>query len=636
MKHRKNRSDSQKSPKKKKNGSISSKEKKKRVRKQPTVLRTSISTPQLSFSQPQSQSQRRTYRRGPVCGVQNCPSTLYFSLNGHRTCQYGHVMTNDFEFDDDAVPASASGGSGATTGTIRRLKLGLDSRGNFTSNEAAKRGYAKVMAKRKREREILYGEEGKELYCNICQSILEWQVYKMGDLLHLNELEKKIYENIVFKLWSKYLESMMDADNGDRLNLLKLDLLSLLSIHYLALTMVMKMDIFTDDFIKMIETFELPHLNCLKLFPYDHQLKKLPNYFIKRISGKQIFPDNNVLVFYRKLTFMTYAVRFRETLEKSADLRFDIEFPWKQFIKRNLAFLHLDEDAKLEKLIIDFVESSFYLNKKVRFIPEMKSIDHTTLTCFHELLLLASICLVLKSVIYLEHGVDEKKQQETPSNSDEEAENASLKENVQNFDDGSKILSESRVSEWLSWFNGIQPKLFASQLISKDYWSVANQYNDRNSKGNKKENTGNTKEHTSYIDKYLDFVQENIVGNYSVETSTNKTNKIKKKNAKILPVLDMIPLRGSNAESDDSLQHSSIYDLSSSINLGAKDEYSAHTKKKQSLVLKNDSLALLYESVKQLINSNFRFQANIPVPGGGVITPLEKTIEILQSRKDIQ
>lgn len=625
MKHKKNGFDSQKSSKKRKNGSSSSKEKKKRGGKHPTVLRTTISTPQLSFSQPQSQSQRRTYRRGPVCGVQNCPSTLYFSLNGHRTCQYGHVMTNDFEFEDDAVPASASGGSGATSGTIRRLKLGLDSRGNFTSNEAAKRGYAKVMAKRKREREILYGEEGKELYCNICQSILEWQIYKMGDLLHMNGLEKQIYENIAFKLWARYLESMMDADNGDRLNLLKLDLLSLLSIHYLSLTMVMKMDIFTDDFIKLIETFAFPHLNCLKLFPYDHQLRKLPNYFIKRISGKQIFPDNNVQVFYRKLTFMAYVVRFKETFEKSADLRFDIEFPWKQFIKRNLTFLHLAEDSKLETLVIDFVESSFYLNKKVRFIPEMKSIDHTTLTCFHELLLLASICLVLKSLIYLEHRIDETKQQETAASSDEETVKHSAKHNTQNFDDGSKILTEIRVCEWLSWYKAIQPTLFASQLISKDYWNVARQHNN-----------STNKESSSYIDKYLDFVQENIVGNYSVETSTNKTNKMKKKNAKILPVLDMIPLRVSKAESDESMLRSSIYDLSSRINLGAKNDNSLHTQKKQSLVFKIDNLSLLYESVKQLINSNFRFQANIPVPGGGCVTPLEKTIEILQSRKDVQ
>ncbi|OBA28898.1 hypothetical protein HANVADRAFT_5180, partial [Hanseniaspora valbyensis NRRL Y-1626] len=327
----------------------------------------SISTPQFFNSQSQSQTQRRTYRRGPVCGVQNCPSTLYFSLNGHRTCQYGHVMSNDFEFDDDAVPASASGGSGpAAMGTIRRLKLGLDSRGNFTSNEAVKRGYAKVMANRKKEREILYGEEGKELYCNICQSLLEWQVCKMSEILELDELEAKIYENIVFEIWSKYLEAMMNFDEIDiekesmankdaQLNLLKLDLLSLLCIHYLALTMVMKLDIFTVDLVRMIESFELPHLNCLKLFPFDNQLRKLPSYFIKRISGKQIFPDNNVLAFYRRLTFMTYAIRFKENFEEGVNLRFDVEFPWRQFIKKNLAYLHLDNDDRLENLIISFV-----------------------------------------------------------------------------------------------------------------------------------------------------------------------------------------------------------------------------------------------------------------------------------------
>ncbi|KAL6928898.1 hypothetical protein ACO0SA_002228 [Hanseniaspora valbyensis] len=220
MKIKRNSSGFQPSIKKQKNSTNSSRLKTKKKNRNGNQLssissQTSISTPQFfnSQSQSQSQTQRRTYRRGPVCGVQNCPSTLYFSLNGHRTCQYGHVMSNDFEFDDDAVPASASGGSGpAAMGTIRRLKLGLDSRGNFTSNEAVKRGYAKVMANRKKEKEILYGEEGKELYCNICQSLLEWQVCKMSEILEMDELEAKIYGNIVFEIWSKYLEAMMNFD----------------------------------------------------------------------------------------------------------------------------------------------------------------------------------------------------------------------------------------------------------------------------------------------------------------------------------------------------------------------------------------------------------------------------------------
>ncbi|XBW37041.1 hypothetical protein QEN19_002621 [Hanseniaspora menglaensis] len=591
----------QTSQRKKKKSSITSKKKRGKSISSASQTSTSISQPQLS--QTQSQSQRRTYRRGPVCGVQNCPSTLYFSMNGHRTCQYGHVMTNDFEFEDDAVPASATGGTAATAGTIRRLKLGMDSRGNFTSNEAVKRGYARVMAQRKREREVIYGEEGKELYCNICQSILEWQTYKIKKILEMNEVEEKLYENLVFEIWSKYLESMMGSDRNSeeaKLNLLKLDLMSLLSIHYLALVVLMKYDIFTDDFIKMIETFELPHLNCLKLFPLDNKLKKLPNYFIKRISGKQIFPDNNTLAFYRRLTYISYTVNFKKNFALGSQLMFNIEFPWKEFIKKTLLNINLNQDPRLVNLITEFVENSPYLHKKVKHIPEMKLIDHNTLTGFHELILLASICIVLKSVIYLEH--------KTMSGNDVKI----------NFDDGSKIISKQRVTQWLLWYDNIKPNILATKMISNDYWDIkdAKSLND------------------DYLDKYLDFVEKKVMPNYSIEGVSNKTNKMKKKNSKIVPILDMIPLQDTHIKDLDC--ESSIHDICLNNSDHLKyDEITSVMTTNENNDCKKQYLLSMYENVKELIAFKFRFQNNIAISGGRFISPLDKTIGILRSRKDI-
>ncbi|KAL6928899.1 hypothetical protein ACO0SA_002229 [Hanseniaspora valbyensis] len=388
--------------------------------------------------------------------------------------------------------------------------------------------------------------------------------------------------------------------------------------------MVMKLDIFTDDLVRMIESFELPHLNCLKLFPFDNQLRKLPSYFIKRISGKQIFPDNNVLAFYRRLTFMTYTIRFKENFEEGVNLRFDIEFPWRQFIKKNLAYLHLDKDDRLENMIISFVSDSDYLNEKVRFIPELKSIDHYTLTCFHELNLLASICVVIKSVIYSEYK--EEKNENEKKDLEEEEEEEEEEEDEQDFDDGSKILSKERVVEWISWYNSVKSNLFATQLISNDYWTISETYNDKFGT-HKEQYNSNSNTSDSYIDKYLDFVQNKITKNYSIETSFNKTNKMKKRNSKITPVLDIIPLLQDNEDGSDI----NIYDLSSSINLGTNKR----EERKVELVFKREHLNMMYENVKDLINFNFRLKKNIPTTGRNFITPLEKNIQILQSKKDL-
>lgn len=69
-----------------------------------------------------------TYIRGPVCGVDNCPSRLWRVINGRRTCQYGHVMEGDVEFndDDDNVNVMST--------MTRRMNLTTNAVGSFQSN----------------------------------------------------------------------------------------------------------------------------------------------------------------------------------------------------------------------------------------------------------------------------------------------------------------------------------------------------------------------------------------------------------------------------------------------------------------------------------------------------------------------
>lgn len=529
------------------------KSKRRKIASKSTHLKRHLNnTISLLFNTQPSQS-RRVYRRGPICGVDNCPSNLYFSLNGQRTCQYGHIMHNDFEFEDDAVPESGGGGQ------IRRLKLGLDSRGNFTSNEAVKRGYAKVMAKRKHERAVLYGEEGKHLYVTTCQQILEWQVHKVTLLLDLDDVEGHIYQTLVLKLWVLYLKRMM-PNKGKKMNLLKLDLVTLLCFHYLALCVMMKQEIFLNDFIRMIECFEFPHLSCLKLMPMDMKVNKLPNFLIKRISGKQIFPENNVLVFYKRLSFVVTELNFSSVMSRSNDINFNTDFPWKQFLIKMVKYLSLDifynSDTSLLKIIINLIENTESLLKKVTTLHKMKKAGNNTITNYNELTVLGLICLSVRTLINIEYRkVDERD------------------DSTGNLDDGTKILASGKVSQWLQWYKANQRTLKANRLINEDYWDVER----------------STEDGDAGMDEYLDYVQQRVMPHYSVEQATKKPRKLQKKNAKMQHVVRMFPLVGAGDEYK-------VFSLTSEVSPTPNVELSF------------EDLIVFYDGIKTLMMSAFRLK----------------------------
>lgn len=488
-------------------------------------------------------------------------------------------MHNDFEFEDDAVPESGGGGQ------IRRLKLGLDSRGNFTSNEALKRGYAKVMAKRKQEREVLYGEDGKHLYFNTCQQILEWQVHKITLLLNLDEVERHIYQTLIFKLWVLYLKKMM-PNKGKKMNLLKLDLVTLLCFHYLVLCVLMKLEIFLNDFIKMIECFEFPHLSCLKLIPIDLKINKLPNFFIKRISGKQIFPENNVLVFYKRLSFLVTELNFNNVMSRSKEINFNTDFPWKQFLIRMMSNLNLDifhdDETSLLKIIINLIENTDSFLKKVTTLHKMKKAGNNTITNYNELTILGLICLSVKTLINIEYmKVDEAK----------------------NLDDGTKILVSGRVHQWLHWYEQNKSSLNANRLISEDYWDV-----DRTNEGE-----------DSDLDEYLDYVQQRVMPNYSVEQTNKKPRKLQKKNSKMMQVVRMFPL-----------QH-----------VEDGDEYKVFNMKSEKIQVSDkeitfEDLISFYDGVKTLMINAFRLKPQRVSAGEDEYTTVLDRIEsVLQLNTDI-
>lgn len=72
-----------------------------------------------------------TFIRGPICGTDNCPSRLWRIIDGRRTCQYGHVMEGDVEFNDDEDDLNGLG-AGVIT---RRLNLTTNATGSFQSSQ---------------------------------------------------------------------------------------------------------------------------------------------------------------------------------------------------------------------------------------------------------------------------------------------------------------------------------------------------------------------------------------------------------------------------------------------------------------------------------------------------------------------
>lgn len=250
-----------------------------------------------------------TFIRGPVCGTDNCPSRLWRIIAGRRTCQYGHVMEGDVEYNDDDD-------AGLNAGVItRRLNLTTNAVGSFQSslNASQLNHLHKTVTSKK-----VYGYEARLLFLKSFQYVLK----KQCNYLITNMNFPAQFQDIVKYIWLKYLKYISDEDtlsqdgftldaedddNSDSNNpdntissdderkrikrlrrerknqKLNIHMSTSISILYLACTH-MRIPVYTCDFIRWICSAKLPYFKSDDIIPKQWR-ERLPNYYLGILEG---------------------------------------------------------------------------------------------------------------------------------------------------------------------------------------------------------------------------------------------------------------------------------------------------------------------------------------------------------------
>ncbi|KAH3672393.1 hypothetical protein WICMUC_004229 [Wickerhamomyces mucosus] len=129
-----------------------------------------------------------TWIRGSRCGVDNCRSRYYRSIDGRRICQYGHVSDGHVEYNDEDDENFV---------VTKRLNIPQNSQGLSQASQITP-GLDTDEKKRK-----LYGAAGRELYLKCYQYILRIQVQTLIKQCGL----PSVLETIVKKFWALFMNS---------------------------------------------------------------------------------------------------------------------------------------------------------------------------------------------------------------------------------------------------------------------------------------------------------------------------------------------------------------------------------------------------------------------------------------------
>ncbi|SMN21899.1 similar to Saccharomyces cerevisiae YJL025W RRN7 Component of the core factor (CF) rDNA transcription factor complex [Maudiozyma saulgeensis] len=269
-----------------------------------------------------------TFIRGPVCGIDNCPSQLWRIIAGRRTCQYGHVMEGDVEFNDDDDNMANSGV------ITRRLNLTTGATGNFQSSfNNSQLNLSQKTAKDKK----VYGEKARKLFLRSFQYILRHQV----TWLIKEQSFPEDFEDIVKTIWMEHLKIMnndikdgrdffSNADNEtSRYNTqedssdssdieatepasgfhgvtkLKLSIHTMIAILYLS-AVHLNLPVYINDFTSYICATTFPYHKANHILPKNWR-DKLPNYYLGLLSGKKIPKDGQLI---NKIIFTCTKIHF--------------------------------------------------------------------------------------------------------------------------------------------------------------------------------------------------------------------------------------------------------------------------------------------------------------------------------------
>ncbi|GAV52469.1 hypothetical protein ZYGR_0AG04600 [Zygosaccharomyces rouxii] len=239
-----------------------------------------------------------SYIRGPICGVGNCPSRLWRIIDGRRTCQFGHVMEGDVEFNDEDEDATNAGV------VTRRLNLTTSATGNFQSsfnssqlqNSQIEEGGKKI-----------FGPEARLLFIKSLQFTLKRQ----SRWLIKEQALPQEFDKVIKIIWIKLLKSLENDNNDNEFdeqgegqtfdsneeqgqfnelmrkrkdkNRYRLSLVTTLAIIYMS-SVQLGIPIYTCDLIKWAMSGRLPYFKSNEKLPESWRIQ-LPNYYLGVLEG---------------------------------------------------------------------------------------------------------------------------------------------------------------------------------------------------------------------------------------------------------------------------------------------------------------------------------------------------------------
>lgn len=231
------------------------------------------------------------YTRGPVCGVNNCPSRLWRQLEGHKVCQYGHILESDFLYEDEPGDYQSN--------VLRNSQ--------FSAHSQAHREHLEQLEMEKQD-SVLWGMQGKCQFLKCYQYILKAQI----SWLRTNRDAPPSLQKVVKKLWTLYLEgeSAEDRtweDTGDSITKQRVmnvrnkrhktvngQLFSIPIIHSVILCyigcLLINFPLYANDFIRFCLANQLPYMKTLREIP-DEMKKRLPPEYIPSLEAT-FLPSN--------------------------------------------------------------------------------------------------------------------------------------------------------------------------------------------------------------------------------------------------------------------------------------------------------------------------------------------------------
>ncbi|KAH3680000.1 hypothetical protein WICPIJ_008476 [Wickerhamomyces pijperi] len=225
--------------------------------------------------------------RGARCGIDNCRSRYYRSIDGRRICQYGHVNEAHVEYNDEEDDIQEGGGT-----FTKRLKLGGSQSSQLTGN---------ARKKMERDKLKLHGSQGKELYIRCMQYILRKQTEIVMEYFDLPET----FPTVVKTMWFRYLQSgyvgprydLYEWMTGDKTKSKLLqpafpDLADLLALLLIAFR-YMNIPVYTMDILAMAGCNKLPYFNSWKHLPPSMQ-ERISSYMMSKLKNEKL-PNENKL-----------------------------------------------------------------------------------------------------------------------------------------------------------------------------------------------------------------------------------------------------------------------------------------------------------------------------------------------------